>query len=122
VYGDRARLREVFENLIENAAMYTSGQEQPLVEIGTRWQGDQQVIFVRDNGQGIDPRYQNRIFELFEKLDPASEGPGIGLALTRRIIQVHGGKIWVESEGEGRGSTFCFTLPYNSHGGAATSV
>ena len=122
VYGDRARLREMFENLIENAATYTAGQEQPLVEIGTRRQGDQQVIFVRDNGEGIDPRYHNRIFELFEKLDPASEGPGIGLALTRRIIEVHGGRIWVESEGEGTGSTFCFTLPYNSHGGMAKSV
>ncbi|HEU4746125.1 MAG TPA: ATP-binding protein [Anaerolineales bacterium] len=111
VYGDRVRLREVFENLIENAARYTSGQVQPLIEIGTRRQGDQQVIFVRDNGPGIDPRYHNRIFELFEKLDPATEGPGIGLALTRRIVEVHGGRIWVESEGEGTGSTFCLTLP-----------
>ena len=111
VYGDRVRLREVFENLIENAAKYTSRQTQPLIEIGTRRQGDQQVIYVRDNGQGIDPRFHNRIFELFEKLDPDTEGPGIGLAITRRIIEVHGGRIWVESEGEGTGSTFCFTLP-----------
>lgn len=114
VYGDRVRLREVFENLIENAAIYTSGQVQPLIEIGTRRQGDQQVIFVRDNGQGIDPRYHNRIFELFEKLDPGTEGPGIGLALTRRIVEVHGGRIWVESNGEGTGSTFCLTLPGSS--------
>jgi signal transduction histidine kinase len=114
VHGDRIRLREVFENLIENAAQYTSDRKEPLIEIGTRWQDDQQIIFVRDNGQGVDPRYHNRIFELFEKLDPNTQGPGIGLALARRIIEVHGGKIWVESGGEGRGSTFCFTLPEKS--------
>jgi signal transduction histidine kinase len=114
VYGDRVRLREVFENLIENAATYTSGQRQPVIEIGTRRQGNQQAIYVRDNGQGIDPRFHNRIFELFEKLDPGTEGPGIGLAITRRIIEVHGGRIWVESAGEGTGSTFCFTLPGGS--------
>lgn len=111
VYGDRIRLREVFENLIENAAQYMSDREHPLIEISTRWQEDQQIIFVRDNGQGIDPRYHNRIFELFEKLDPNTQGPGIGLALTKRIIEVHGGRIWVESSGEGQGSTFCFILP-----------
>jgi signal transduction histidine kinase len=111
LYGDRVRLREVFENLIENAAQYTSEQEHPSIEIGTRWQEDQQIIYVKDNGQGVDPRYHNRIFELFEKLDPNTQGPGIGLALTKRIIEVHGGKIWVESGGEGQGSTFCFTLP-----------
>ena len=115
VHGDRVRLREVFQNLVENAAAYTSGQEHPLIEIGTRKQADQQVIFVKDNGPGIDPRYHHRIFELFEKLDPNTEGPGIGLALTRRIIEVHGGSIWVESEGQGTGSTFCFTLPNSTH-------
>jgi signal transduction histidine kinase len=114
VHGDRVRLREVFENLIENAATYTFGQEQPLIEIGTRPQEGQEIIFVKDNGQGIDPRYHNRIFELFEKLDPGTEGTGIGLALTKRIIEVHGGSIWVESEGQGQGSTFCFTLPQKS--------
>ena len=111
IYGDRVRLREVFENLIENAAKYTSDREQPLIEIGASWQEDEQIIFVRDNGQGVDPRYHNRIFELFEKLDPNTQGPGIGLALAKRIIEVHGGRIWVESNGEGQGSTFCFALP-----------
>jgi signal transduction histidine kinase len=114
VHGDRVRLREVFENLIENAAIYTSGQQPPLIEIGTRQQGNQQVFYVKDNGQGIDPRYHHRIFELFEKLDPGTQGPGIGLALAKRIIEVHGGTIWVESEGQGKGSTFCFTLPGSS--------
>jgi signal transduction histidine kinase len=110
IYGDRLRLREVLENLIENAAKHMGGQLHPLIEIGRREQEGQHVIFVRDNGQGIDPRYHNRIFNLFEKLDPAMEGPGIGLTLVKRIVEVHGGRVWVESEGEGKGATFCFTI------------
>lgn len=114
VYGDPVRLREMFENLFENAAIYTSGREKPSIEIGAIVQDHQPVIFVKDNGQGIDPRYHNRIFEIFEKLDPNSPGPGIGLALARRIVEVHGGKIWVESEGAGQGATFYLTLPDDS--------
>jgi signal transduction histidine kinase len=113
VYGDRIRLQEVFENLIENAAKYMGEQPEPRIEIGSRQEDGQQVIFVRDNGQGIEPRYHNRIFNLFETLDPNMQGAGIGLALTKRIIEVHRGKIWVESEGRGKGSTFYFTLPDN---------
>ena len=69
------------------------------------------VFFVRDNGLGIDPRYHDKVFGLFDKLDPRSEGTGIGLALVKRIIEVHGGHVWVESAGLGHGATFCFTLP-----------
>jgi signal transduction histidine kinase len=111
VYGDRVRLRELVENLIENAAKHMDGPEQPLIEIGAQLHEDPPVIFVRDNGRGIEPRYHTRIFELFEKLDPSTEGTGIGLALARRIVEVHGGKLWVESEGKEQGATFCFTLP-----------
>jgi signal transduction histidine kinase len=111
VFGERTRLQEVLENLIENAVKFSSGQANPLIEIGTRLQEGEQIIFVKDNGQGIDPRYHNRIFNLFEKLDPAKAGTGIGLTITKRIIEVHGGRIWVESAGPGRGSTFAFTLP-----------
>jgi signal transduction histidine kinase len=110
-YGDHIRLGEVMENLIENAAKYTNGKANPVIEIGTRIQDGQRIVFVRDNGQGIDPRYHNRIFNLFEQLDPTMEGTGIGLSLIKRIIEVHGGRIWVESEGQGHGSTFCFTIP-----------
>jgi len=111
VFGDRIRLREVFENLIDNAAKYTGNQPEPMIEIGTRMDADGTVFFVKDNGMGIEPQYQKKVFGLFDKLDPASEGTGIGLALIKRIIEVHGGKIWVESEGLGKGSTFCFTMP-----------
>src|SRR5688572_6216812 len=111
VCGDRIRLREVLENLIDNAAKYTGDQQNPVIEIGARHQDGEQIIFVKDNGLGIDPQYQSRIFNLFEKLDPTIEGTGIGLALVARIIEVHGGRVWVESKGLGQGSTFCFTLP-----------
>lgn len=111
VYGDRIRLREVLENLIENAVKHANAQQNPLIEIGAREQESQQVIFVKDNGIGIDPRYHNRIFNLFEKLDLNVEGAGIGLALVKRIIEWHGGRVWVESKGSGEGSTFCFTIP-----------
>jgi signal transduction histidine kinase len=111
VYGDRIRLREVLENLIDNAAKYTGDQTHPVIDIGIKNEDGQQIIFVKDNGLGIDPRYHTRIFNLFEKLDPTMEGTGLGLALIKRIIELHGGRVWVESKGEGQGSTFCFTLP-----------
>jgi signal transduction histidine kinase len=110
LYGDRIHLGEVLENLIENAAKYTADQPNPVIEIGTRKHDSQQIIFVKDNGQGIDLLYQKRIFNLFEKLDPLGEGNGIGLALVKRIIDMHGGNIWVESDGQGQGSVFCFTI------------
>ena len=111
VRGDRTRLLEVLQNLIENAVKFRSGQGEPVVEVGSRPGPDGPVVFVRDNGIGIDPRYHDRVFALFERLDPRVEGTGVGLALVRRIVEVHGGRVWVESDGAGRGSTFCFTLP-----------
>jgi signal transduction histidine kinase len=68
-------------------------------------------VFVKDNGIGIDPQFHTKIFGLFETLNIDSDGTGIGLALVKRIIETHGGRIWVESEGLGKGSTFCFTIP-----------
>jgi signal transduction histidine kinase len=113
MYCDRVRLREVFENLIANAVKYTGRQPNPAIEIGVRSTQDEQIIFVQDNGMGIEARYLTRIFTLFEKLDPTIEGTGIGLALVKRIIETHGGRIWAESAGLGKGSTFCFTIPDN---------
>jgi two-component system, LuxR family, sensor kinase FixL len=111
VIGDYPRLREVFQNLIDNAVKFMGDQPQPRVEVGRRLDAEGEVIFVRDNGIGVDSHYQQKIFGLFERLDPDSEGTGIGLALVKRIIEVHGGRIWIESAGTGQGSTFCFTLP-----------
>ena len=111
VDGDRHRLLEVFQNLIENAVKFRSGQGEPVVEVGSRPGPDGPVVYVRDNGVGIDPRYHDRVFGLFERLDPRVEGTGVGLALVKRIVEVHGGRVWVESEGAGKGSAFCFTLP-----------
>lgn len=117
VFGDRIRLREVLENLIDNAAKYMGDQPHPHIKIGVRDGADTPVFFVKDNGMGVEANYHNKIFGLFEKLNPAIEGTGIGLALVKRIIETHGGKIWVESEGMGKGSTFCFTVPESNNTG-----
>jgi signal transduction histidine kinase len=111
VRADRRRLLEVLQNLVENAAKFSSGAPAPRIEIGARRDGDEPVFFVKDNGRGIEPRFLERVFELFEKLDAGAEGTGVGLALVRRIVEAHGGRAWAESDGPGRGATFCFTLP-----------
>ena len=106
---DRKRLVEVLQNLLENATKFTLPGIPPRVEIGLR-EGEERAFFVRDYGRGLDAAYLERIFNIFEKLDPGAEGTGIGLSLARRIIEGHGGKIWAESEGLGQGVTFLFTL------------
>jgi signal transduction histidine kinase len=112
VFGDHARLVEVLQNLISNASKFMGDQPHPIIEIGTEGEDPNrmQVFFVRDNGIGIDPQFHDRIFGLFNRLDPAIEGTGIGLTLVKRIIEMHGGKIWIHSE-SGEGATFYFTLP-----------
>lgn len=114
VFVDRPRLREVLQNLLENASKFMVGQPHPRIQVAMRIDGENRVFTVRDNGMGIDPRDHEKIFGLFQKLDHKTEGTGVGLAIVKRILEVHGGRIWVESEGLGKGSTFCFTLP---HGG-----
>jgi signal transduction histidine kinase len=110
VHGDRTRLVEVIQNLVDNAIKFMGDQPRPKVEIGAKKENGEDISFVRDNGIGIDPKYHEIIFGLFNKLDQKAKGTGIGLALVKRIIEVHGGRIWVESE-VGEGSTFYFTLP-----------
>jgi len=111
VRGDKQRLVEVVQNLLENATKFMGDAAHPRIEIGSRADASGPVFFVRDNGVGIDPKHRDKVFDLFEKLTPGTEGTGVGLALVKRIIEAHGGRVWVESEGVGRGSTFCFTLP-----------
>ncbi|MCC7188681.1 MAG: GAF domain-containing protein [Anaerolineales bacterium] len=108
---DKPRLIEVMQNLLDNAAKYMGAQAKPRIEVGHQGvEDDKPIFFVRDNGMGIPPEHHERIFGLFNKLDPTSEGTGIGLALVKRIIELHGGRIWIESKA-GHGSTFYFTLP-----------
>jgi PAS domain S-box-containing protein len=108
--GDRRRLVEVFQNLIDNAVKFAGQQSPPRIEIGTEENQGETVFFVRDNGIGIDPRHHNKLFGLFEKLHPGTPGTGIGLAIVKRIVEVHGGRIWAESAGQDQGSIFRFTL------------
>ena len=111
LFGDRKLLEVVWRNLVENAVKYMGDQPFPRLELGVQTQGTEPVFFVRDNGMGIDPRSLARIFEMFVKLDATSAGTGMGLALVKSVVELYEGRIWVESEGPGRGACFCFTLP-----------
>jgi signal transduction histidine kinase len=110
IHVDRMRIVEVMINLIENSIKYIGKPAHPEVEIGYRADAEEPTFFVRDNGIGIDPYQQAKVFGLFYKVNKSSEGTGAGLAIVKRIIEVHGGHIWIESE-LGKGTTFCFTLP-----------
>ena len=110
VHVDRMRIVEVLVNLIGNSINYIGLQPHPRIEVGYRVEGEETVFFVKDNGVGIDKKQHEKVFDLFYKLDLNSKGTGIGLAIVKRIIKVHGGRIWIESE-KGKGCTVCFTLP-----------
>src|SRR6266498_2185124 len=111
IYGDKPRLIEVLQNLLDNAAKYMGDQPHPYIEIGQRGEeNDKPIFYVKDNGIGIAPEHHERIFGLFNKLDVKTEGTGVGLALVKRILEVHNGRIWVQSE-PGKGTIFYFTLP-----------
>jgi len=110
-WGDRLRLLEVFQNLLENAIKFMGDQAEPRIRISAVENGDAVVCRVEDNGIGIDPRYHDRIFNLFERLNPEIDGSGIGMSLVHRIIEAHGGTIEVESAGEQQGCAIVFTLP-----------
>jgi PAS domain S-box-containing protein len=109
--GDRPRLVEIWQNLLENAVKFMGGQASPRIDIGFEQRAADTVFFVRDNGMGIDPRHQSRVFNLFDKLDAKAEGTGLGLAIVRRIVELYKGTAWFESAGAGQGSCFFFTLP-----------
>jgi light-regulated signal transduction histidine kinase (bacteriophytochrome) len=112
VFADPASLRLVFFHLIENALTFND-KPRPLIEVGGLPSSDgAHLFYVRDNGIGIEPKHWERIFHAFQRLhtEEAFPGRGMGLALCKRIIEAHGGRIWVEST-PGVGSTFSFTLP-----------
>ncbi len=111
VRADAIQLAHVFQNLIANAIKFRS-EETPQIHVGSRRQDGSRLFWVRDNGIGIDPQYNERIFMIFQRLHTRSKypGTGIGLAICKRIVERHGGNIWVESQ-PGKGSTFYFTLP-----------
>jgi PAS domain S-box-containing protein len=112
VFGDRARLVQAFQNVLDNAMKFAATAAEPRVVVEARPAGDSMALLVvRDNGIGIEPRHRDRVFDLFDKLDPRAEGSGVGLAVVRRIVESHGGKVWLESEGKGAGTAACVTLP-----------
>jgi signal transduction histidine kinase len=109
---DRIRISEVFSNLISNAVKYSKKNERPVIEIGFSDKLDFYQFYVKDNGIGTEREYYERVFQIFQRLQGKgdSEGTGAGLAIVKKIIESHDGKIWVDSEA-GVGSTFYFTLP-----------
>jgi signal transduction histidine kinase len=110
VHVDRMRIVEVLVNLITNSINYMGEQPHPKIEIEFRTIGEETVFFVKDNGIGIEKSQHEKVFELFYKEDSSSKGTGAGLAIVKRIIKVHNGRIWIESD-KGEGCTVCFTLP-----------
>jgi two-component system, chemotaxis family, sensor kinase Cph1 len=121
VLADRGQVARLLQNLLINAIKYSRGRPQdPRVSLGARREGARWVISVGDNGIGIPPEHHERIFGMFRRLHTREEyeGQGMGLALCRRIVQRHGGQVWVESR-PGQGSTFHFTLPAAGTGSGA---
>ena len=110
VLGDDMQMIQLLQNLVENAIKF-HGAEPPRIHVGVRRMGERWLFYVRDNGIGIDPQYTERVFGIFQRLHTTNQypGTGIGLAICRKIVERHGGRIWVDSE-PGKGATFYFTL------------
>jgi len=111
VQADSAQLTSLFQNLIGNAVKYRAPDRAPVVRVGASRRGDHWEFYVSDNGIGIDPKFADKVFMIFQRLQTRDryEGTGIGLALAKKIIERHGGRIWLEGA-EGLGTTFRFTL------------
>lgn len=110
LYGDRVRLVEVIQNLLDNAVKFMGDQPDPRIRIGVVMdEQNNPSFFVQDNGIGIDSQFKDRVFGLFNKLDVNTQGSGVGLAIVKRIIEVHKGKLWFESQ-PGKGATFYFNV------------
>lgn len=111
LHSDKNLMVQVFQNLIENAIKYMGAQKEPKIEIGCDKVENELICYVKDNGIGIDQKYLNKVFDLFERIYNRYEGSGVGLAIVKRIIESQKGRVWVESEGTDKGSTFYFALP-----------
>jgi signal transduction histidine kinase len=109
--GDRRRLLQIWQNLLDNALKYMGDQASPRIKLGVEQQHGETVFIVCDNGIGIDPKYHEKVFGIFEKLDRRIGGVGMGLTMVKRIVEMYGGHIRVESDGAGTGSCFYFTMP-----------
>jgi len=112
IQADPTQMKQVLQNLVGNAIKFSRGGVRPVVHVSARREDREWVFSVRDNGIGIDPELFGRLFNLFQRLHPPDKypGTGVGLAVTKKIVQRHGGRIWVESEPE-KGSTFHFSIP-----------
>ncbi|BBO20600.1 MAG: hypothetical protein HKUEN07_17040 [Rhodocyclaceae bacterium] len=111
-WGDAATLRQVFDNLVANALKYSGKREKPEIEIGAQETPDMTTVYVRDNGTGFDMQYAGKLFGMFQRMhtDKDFHGTGVGLAICKRILERHGGRIWAEAA-PNAGATFWFSLP-----------
>jgi light-regulated signal transduction histidine kinase (bacteriophytochrome) len=111
IMADGSQMHQVMQNLISNSLKF-HGPERPLLHISAKEGAREWTFSVKDNGIGLNPEYEEKIFQMFQRLHSQDQypGTGVGLAIVKKIVERHGGRIWVESE-EGRGATFFFTIP-----------
>lgn len=110
VHAGKARIRELFQNLIENAVKFSMSTAEPLIKVYVRNDNGENVFCVEDNGIGVEKKYHDKIFGLFNKLDNNTPGTGLGLSLVKRIVDNYNGRVWIESDGMNQGTIVCFTV------------